>query len=142
MAGVNKVILIGNLGRDPEIRAMESGRKVANFSIATTEVYKDKNGERQEKTEWHNIVFWSPLADIVEKYVKKGSKLYIEGRLRTRTYEQDGIKKYITEIEGQTMTMLDSAGKNTEGTSSFEKPAAASVNSSVAADDDEGDLPF
>src|SRR5690606_35819663 len=110
MAGVNKVILVGNLGKDPEVRTLENGRKVANFSLATSEAYKDKSGERVERTEWHNIVFWGPIAEVIERYVKKGSKIYVEGKLRTRSYEQEGVKKYITEIDGQNMTMLDSKG--------------------------------
>lgn len=116
MAGVNKVILVGHTGKDPEIRVFENGRKVASFSLATTETYKDKNGERVEKTEWHNVNFWGPLADIIEKYVKKGSKLYVEGKIRTRSYEQDGVKKYSTDIEGQALTMLDSKPQNGQTT--------------------------
>lgn len=148
MAGVNKVILVGNLGKDPEIRALENGRKVANFSLATSESYKDRNGERVERTEWHNIVFWGPVADVIERYVKKGSKLYVEGKLRTRSYEQDGVKKYITEIDGQSMTMLDSKGASESG--SYERPAftpsassASQSSSPISLDDsDDNDLPF
>lgn len=144
MAGVNKVILIGNVGKDPEVRALEGGRKVASFSLATTEAYKDKNGERVEKTEWHNINFWGPITEVIEKYVKKGSKLYIEGKLRTRSYEQDGVKKYATDIEGQTMTMLDSAGKSNEGYAPQQKSGSANPSPApaLAADEDDGDLPF
>ncbi len=149
MAGVNKVILVGNLGKDPEIRTLENGRKVANFSLATSESYKDRNGERVERTEWHNIVFWGPVADVIERYVKKGSKLYVEGKLRTRSYEQDGVKKYITEIDGQSMTMLDSKGGADSG--SYERPAsmpssmasAPMSSSPISLDDsDDNDLPF
>jgi len=145
MAGVNKVILVGNLGKDPEVRTMESGKKVANFPLATSEVYKDKNGERVEKTEWHNVFFWSPIADVIEKYVKKGSKLYIEGRLRTRSYEQEGVKKYITEIEGREMTFLDTASKNnSENTDNTERLSSAPVATPAVAleEDDSNDLPF
>jgi single-strand DNA-binding protein len=151
MAGVNKVILVGNLGKDPEIRAFENGRKVASFSLATTEVYKDRNGERVEKTEWHNVNFWGPLADVIEKYVRKGSKLYVEGKLRTRSYEQDGVKKYTTDIEGQTMTMLDSArngesngaGNSFSGGSSARPAGSAAPTPAPFADDsEENDLPF
>ena len=107
MAGVNKVILIGNLGRDPEVRHLESGASVASFSIATTESYKDRNtGERRDVTEWHNIVLWRGLADIAEKYLKKGSTVYIEGKLRTRSWEKDGVTRYTTEVVGDQMTML------------------------------------
>ncbi len=115
MAGsVNKVILIGNLGKDPEIRTFGNGGKVANFSIATSETWKDKQGQRQEKTEWHNIaVFNEGLVGVIERYVKKGSKLYIEGKLQTRKWQdRDGNDKYTTEVVLQgyngVLTMLDS----------------------------------
>ncbi len=118
MAGsVNKVILVGNLGRDPEIRFTQSGQKIANMSVATSEQWRDKQtGERREKTEWHRVVvFDERLADIVEKYVKKGSKVYLEGSLQTRKWTgNDGIEKYTTEVVLQrlsgVLTMLDSAG--------------------------------
>lgn len=120
MAGsVNKVILVGNVGKDPEIRTFGNGGKVANFSIATSENWKDKQGQRQEKTEWHNIaVFNDGLVGVIERYVKKGSKLYIEGKLQTRKWQdRDGNDKYTTEIVlqgyGGTLTMLDSA--NSQG---------------------------
>lgn len=103
---VNKVILIGNVGRDPETRYLEGGAAVTNFSLATSEVYKNKNGEKITNTEWHNIVLWRGLAEIAEKYVKKGSQLYIEGRIRTRSYEKDGTTRYMTEIVGDILQML------------------------------------
>ena len=87
MAGVNKVILVGNLGKDPEVRHLEGGAAVANFPLATTETYKDKNGNRNEQTEWHNIVVWRGLAEVAEKYLKKGMTIYIEGKLRTRSWD-------------------------------------------------------
>ena len=106
--GVNKVILVGNVGQDPEFRVMPNGNGVCNLSIATSETWKDKNtGDQQEKTEWHRVVFFNRLAEIVEQYVKKGSKLYVEGRLQTRSYENDGQKHYSTEIVGSEMQMLD-----------------------------------
>jgi single-strand DNA-binding protein len=108
MAGVNKVILIGNLGRDPEITTFENGVKKAAFPLATTESYKNKEGAKVDQTEWHNIVLWRGLAEIAEKYLRKGSQIYLEGKIRTRNYEQDGIKKYFTEIFGDNMTMLGS----------------------------------
>ena len=109
--GVNKVILVGNVGNDPEVRYMPNGNAVANVSLATSETWKDKNtGDQQEKTEWHRVVFFNRLAEIVEQYVKKGSKLYIEGRLQTRSWEQDGVKRYTTEIVSNEMQMLDSRG--------------------------------
>ncbi len=107
MAGVNKAILIGHLGKDPEVRNLESGVTVANFSMATTESYKDKTtGERKEITEWHNIVLWRGLADIAAKYLHKGDMVYIEGRIRTRSWEKDNVKHYITEVQADNMTML------------------------------------
>jgi len=117
MAGsVNKVILVGNLGRDPEVRETQAGKKIVNFSVATSESWKDKNtGERREKTEWHRVViFGDGLGRIAEQYLRKGSKVYIEGALQTSEYEKDGIKRYSTEVVLQgfncTMTMLDTKG--------------------------------
>ncbi|MBX9853573.1 MAG: single-stranded DNA-binding protein [Cytophagaceae bacterium] len=142
MAGINKVILVGNLGKDPEIRTMESGRKVANFSLATTESYKDKNGERVDQTEWHNIVFWGPIAEVIEKYLKKGSQIYVEGKIRTRSYEdKEGNKKYITEILGDKMTMLGGGSKSSESTPNTNGKSAQPVGQTFAADQDD-DLPF
>ena len=115
MAGVNKVILVGNLGKDPEVRHLENGASVANFSIATSETYKDKNGERQTQTEWHNIVLWRGLAEIAEKYLRKGNQVYIEGKLRTRSWDdKDGVTRYTTEVVGDQMTMLGSKSDNTQ----------------------------
>ena len=115
--GVNKVILVGNAGNDPEFRVMPNGNGVANVSLATSETWKDKStGDQQEKTEWHRVIFFNRLAEIVEQYIKKGSKLYIEGRLQTRSWEQDGVKRYTTEIVASEMQMLDSRGG---GDSSF-----------------------
>ena len=109
--GINKVILVGNVGQDPETRYMPNGGAVTNLSIATSETWKDKNsGEQQERTEWHRVVFYQRLAEIVAEYVKKGSKLYVEGSLRTRSWEQDGVKRYATEIIADQMQMLDGRG--------------------------------
>ena len=111
--GVNKVILVGNVGNDPEVRYMPNGNAVANISVATSDSWKDKStGEQQDRTEWHRVVFFNRLAEIVEQYVKKGSKLYIEGRLQTRSWEQDGVKRYSTEIVSNEMQMLDSRGSS------------------------------
>ena len=119
MASVNKVILVGNLGRDPEVRYMPNGEAVANFSIATTENWKDKSGVKQEKTEWHNIVMYRRLAEIAGEYLKKGRPVYIEGRLQTRKWEKDGVTRYSTEIIGDQMQMLgsksDSGGASYDG---------------------------
>ena len=108
MASVNKVILVGNLGKDPEVRFMPNGEAVCNFSIATTENWKDKSGVKQEKTEWHNIVMYRKLAEIAGEYLKKGRPVYIEGRLQTRKWEKDGVTRYSTEIIGDNMQMLGS----------------------------------
>ena len=105
---INKVMLIGNLGSDPELRFTTSGVQVANFSLATTESWTDKNGERQERAEWHRIVLWRRLAEVAGQYLKKGSKIYIEGKLQTRSWEdQNGQKRYTTEVVANSMEMLD-----------------------------------
>lgn len=117
MASVNKVILVGNLGRDPEVRYMPNGEAVANFSIATTENWKDKSGVKQEKTEWHNIVMYRRLAEIAGEYLKKGRPVYIEGRLQTRKWEKDGVTRYTTEIIGDQMQMLGSREGGSGGAS-------------------------
>lgn len=104
---INKVILVGNVGKDPDVRYLDSGVAVANFPFATSETYKNKNGEKVTTTEWHNIVLWRGLAEVVEKYVKKGSQLYLEGKIRTRSWDdRDGNKRYTTEIVADTMQML------------------------------------
>lgn len=105
---VNKVILVGNVGKDPEVRHMDNGVSVANFSLATTESYKNKAGEKVVTTEWHRLVLWRGLAEIAEKYVKKGSQIYVEGKLKTRDYDKDGQKHYTTEIFVDVMQMLGS----------------------------------
>jgi len=128
MAGsINKVILIGNLGKDPEVRHLESGVAVCNFSIATGETYKDKNsGEKVTHTEWHNIVLWRGLAEVAEKYLKKGAKIYIEGKLRTRSWQdQEGNTRYTTEILGDNMTMLGKVGETNTMQSPPPQQAAA-----------------
>ena len=107
MAGVNKVILVGNLGKDPEVKYLDSGVAVANFSLATTENYKNKEGEKVSQTEWHNIVLWRGLAEVAEKYLKKGANVYVEGKIKTRKWEdKDGNTRYNTEILADNMTML------------------------------------
>lgn len=107
MAGVNKVILLGNLGKDPEVKTTENGTKMARFSLATSETYKDRDGNRQEKTEWHNIVVWRQLAEIAEKYLTKGKTIYLEGKLTTRQWEdKNKEKRYTTEIVADTFTMI------------------------------------
>ena len=134
--GVNKVILVGNLGNDPEVRYTPSGTAIANISVATSDSWKDKNtGERQERTEWHRVVFFSRLAEIVEQYLKKGSKVYVEGRLQTNSWEKDGVKRYTTDIIASEMRMLDSRGEAAAAGGSFEQrqPAPAGGNQQGAA---------
>lgn len=140
MASVNKVILIGNLGADPELRYTPSGAAVANFNMATTEKWKDKDGQSQERTEWHRIILWSRQAEIAKEYLRKGSSVYIEGRIQNRSYEdKDGVKKYISEIVGQRMQFLGGrgGGQAAEGGSS-EPPPEPPGN----LDKEDDDLPF
>ena len=135
MSGVNKVILLGNLGKDPEVRRLDDGRGVANFSLATSETYKNKSGDKVTNTEWHNIVLWSPLADIAENYLKKGSQVYIEGKISNRSYEdKDGVKKYISEVVGREITLL---GRPPEQQENAQNNPSENTNNS-----DEDDLPF
>lgn len=108
MRGVNKVIIVGHCGRDPEARNMPDGRPVCNFSVATTEQWKNKAGGKEERTEWHNIVAFGPLADICAEYVRKGGQVYIEGKLSTRKWEKDGVTRYSTEIIASEMQLLGS----------------------------------
>ena len=136
MSGVNKVILLGNLGKDPEVRRLDDGRGVANFSLATSETYKNKAGEKVTNTEWHNIVLWSPLADIAENYLKKGSQVYIEGKISNRSYEdKDGVKKYISEVVGREITLL---GRAPEPQNSNPEPQEDELEKKSKEDD----LPF
>jgi single-strand DNA-binding protein len=150
MASVNKVILVGNLGADPELRYTNTGTAVANFRIATNEQWTDKNGEKQERVEWHQIVAWSKLGEICGKYLKKGRSVYIEGRLQTRSWEdQQGNKRYTTEVVAQTMQMLgrpgegaDSAdGGNTQWESRSGGPPMDEMPVAAAGASDD-DLPF
>lgn len=150
--GVNKVILIGNLGRDPEVRYMPSGGAVANVTLATSESWKDRQtGEMQERTEWHNVVFFNRLAEIAGEYLRKGSKIYVEGSLRTRKWQgKDGQDRYTTEIVASEMQMLDSRGGGGGGSSSA--PARSqrqeqddyepSRPSSQGVEDFDDDIPF
>lgn len=113
MRGVNKVMLIGNLGKDPEVQLLEGNIAVAKFPLATTETFKDRSGRLISQTEWHTVVLWRGLADLAQKFLHKSSLVYIEGRLRTRSWEdKDGVKKYITEVVGENLIMLD---KKTDG---------------------------
>lgn len=140
MSGVNKVIIIGHLGRDPEMKYTPSGVPVANFSIATSETWKDKNtGEKQEKTEWHRIVAWNRLAEICGEYLKKGSQVYLEGKLQTRSWDKDGETRYATEIVAQSMQMLGSKAGGGEKTARQEKPKEEDSFDAGRFDDD---IPF
>ena len=142
---VNKVILLGNLGKDPIINKTKDGKSIASFSIATSESRKDKDGNKQEKTEWHNIVIFGKLAEIVEKYVKKGSKVYLEGKISYETYEKEGEKKYTTKIIADTMTMLSSANgseSKESSTQSTQSTNEASNEATIPAPTDEENLPF
>ena len=136
---VNKVILIGNVGADPDVKYLEGGVAVARFSLATSEVYNNKNGERVTQTEWHNIVLWRNLAQIAEKYVRKGMMLYIEGRIRTRSWDdQNGVKRYTTEIYGDNFQMLSRKQDNGEKPQDTSMPQAPDLGGN----DDSDDLPF
>ncbi len=139
---VNKVILIGNLGKDPELRYAPSGSAVASFSLATSEQWKDQEGNPQERTSWHNIVVWGKLAEIAAEYLKKGRKVYIEGRLQYRDYEgKDGNKRYVTEIVANDLVMLGSRQDGGEQGGSFTKEdSSSSAPPSVSEEKD--DLPF
>ena len=130
MAYLNSVQLIGTVGNDPEVRAIQGGSKVATFRLATTERFKDREGNRQEQTEWHSIVSWNGKADFVEKYVKKGANLFISGRLKTRQWvDKDGNKRYSTEVAAENIQMLDKRGNN-------------NIASALSTDDGNDDLPF
>tara|TARA_R110002110_G_scaffold415719_2_gene654224 strand:- start:2507 stop:2980 length:474 start_codon:yes stop_codon:yes gene_type:complete len=133
--GINKVIIVGNLGNDPEMRYMPSGGAVTNVSVATSESWKDKQtGETKERTEWHRVVFYNRLAEIAGEYLRKGSKIYIEGSLRTRKWQdQSGADRYSTEIIGAEMQMLDSRGGDAQGGFSPSAPRANSAPASKAA---------
>jgi single-strand DNA-binding protein len=161
MASVNKVILIGNLGRDPETRYMPDGGAITNISVATTDVWKDKNGEKQEKTEWHRVAFFGKLAEIAGEYLKKGSQVYVEGRLQTRKWQdKEGVDKYTTEVVADRMQMLGSrqgmgggAGAGPERSGGEEREGSGGGGGARAAakpaakaggkfDDFEDDIPF
>lgn len=140
MAGINKVILVGNLGKDPEVRTLENGSKVANFTLATSESYKNREGQRVTQTEWHNIVLWRGLAEIAERYLSKGNQVYIEGKIKTRTWDdKDGNKRYTTEILGDNLTML--GGRRDMDDDAGQAPVKESA-SEPNADDEKDDLPF
>lgn len=148
MASVNKVIVVGNLGRDPEMRYTPSGDAVANLAIATTEKYKDKSGQVQEHTEWHRVSFFGKTAEVCAEYLQKGSQIYVEGSLRTRKYtDKDGVEKYTTEIRGDRMQMLGGKPQGGgESTQRQQQPAqrqqAQRPSGGNGFDDMEDDIPF
>lgn len=136
MRGVNKVILVGNLGNDPDVRHLPDGGTVTNISVATSESWKDKNtGQQNERTEWHRVVFFRRLAEIAGEHLRKGSKVYIEGKLRTRQWEKEGQKHYSTEIVADEMQMLDSRGESTGGYDHANAGGSASHSSGGYEDD-------
>jgi single-strand DNA-binding protein len=139
--GVNKVILIGNVGKDPDIKRLDNGTVIAKFPLATSEAYKNRDNEKVTSTEWHNIVFFQAPAEIVEKYVKKGDALYVEGRIRTRSWDdKDGNKKYMTEIIGNNIQMLGGGGKSDSQSASQVQESTGAPQENIP---DEGDdLPF
>ncbi len=140
--GVNKVILIGNLGRDPEVQNFENGVKKAAFTLATTETYKGKDGEKTTHTEWHNIVLWRGLADVAERFLKKGNTIYVEGRIRKREYEdKEGQKKFIYEILGDSIQMLGGGPRRDESNGSSPAHETPKEETSMAPMP-EDDLPF
>ena len=142
--GVNKVIIVGNLGNDPETRFSQSGSAMTNITVATSESWKDKQtGQQQERTEWHKVVFFNRLAEIAGEYLKKGSKVYIEGSLRTRKWQdKDGVDKYTTEIVAREMQMLDSKGDSSQSRPSSPQPVAPVAAQAVQQEPLEDDIPF
>ena len=141
MAGINKAILIGNLGRDPEVRYTADGRAVANFSIATSERWKDKNsGEMQERTEWHRIVAWGKLGEICGEYLSKGRQVYVEGKLQTRSWEKDGITRYTTEIIASDVQFI--GARDTADTYRPPEDASAYKGPEPPTTDKDDDIPF
>ena len=156
---INKVILVGNVGKDPEIRHLQGGASVATITLATSERYKDRNGESREQTEWHTVVAWRQLADLAENYIRKGSQIYVEGRIRSRSWDdQNGQKRYVTEIQADTIQLLGRRSDNPGAApSSYGQPQPAQthtqpqqqpqqttpmVNPADLTDDGTDDLPF
>lgn len=143
MAGVNKVILVGNLGRDPELSQTQSMKSVCRLNVATSRKWTNKQtGETQEETEWHRVSVWGPQADSCSRYLSKGSSVYVEGRLRTSSYEQDGVKKYSTEIVAESVQFLRGSESNGGGQPSAQKPASPKPSTAAAPALDDDDIPF
>lgn len=143
MSGVNKVFLLGRLGKDPDIKTFEGGGKIAQFSIATSETYKDKTtGEKKEITDWHNIKAAGPVVDIIEKYLKKGSQVHIEGKNRTRSWEKDGQTRYLTEVIVTGLTLVGGGGGNSAPASPDDQPASEPAYAGEGAPVASDDVPF
>ena len=143
MRGVNRVVLIGNLGKDPDMQFLEGNIGVAKFSLATTETYKDRSGKLISQTEWHTVVLWRGLAELAQKYLHKGSLVYIEGRLKTRSWEdKDGNKKFATEVVGDNLIMLDKRNDGSQGSHGVEGFEAPDNDSDIPTDDGSERLPF
>ena len=141
MAGVNKVILLGNLGADPEVKTLESGKKVANFNLATSETYKNKSGEKVTNTTWHSVVLWGPLAEIAERYLTKGGQVYIEGKIATRSYDdKDGNKRYVTEVIGNNINLIGGRAEHGQDKIETNHPDVARRDGQGTPEED--DLPF
>lgn len=143
MAGINKVILVGNLGKDPDVRSLEGGAKVASFSLATTESFKNKEGQRVDQTEWHNIVMWRGQAELAEKFLKKGMQIYLEGKIRSRSWDdKEGNKRYTTEIIADSFIMLGAKRNDAQGgfNNNYTVETNTNVVTPVPGPDD--DLPF
>jgi single-strand DNA-binding protein len=141
MASLNKVMLIGNLGRDPEVRTLENGTKVAKVSLATTERYKDRNGNPQDQTEWHNLEIWGELAKIAEQYLRKGKQIYVEGKIKTDSWEDNGVKKSRTVIRVSSFTMLGGNTEASDGAQRQENNAGKKPEDFISASSVD-DLPF
>jgi len=143
MRGVNKVMLIGNLGKDPDVQQLEGNIAVAKFPLATTETYKDRTGKLVAQTEWHTVVLWRGLAELAQKYLHKGSLIYVEGKLRTRSWEdKEGHKKYATEIVGDNLIMLDKRVDSVSGSNAFGEGLEGFGDGSTNLPDSEESLPF
>ena len=145
---LNKVLLIGNVGKDPEIRHLQGGASVATITLATSERYRDRNGESRELTEWHTIIAWRQLADLAENYIRKGSQIYVEGKIRSRSWDdQNGQKRYVTEIQADTIQLLGRRGDNPASQPAPQQaqphqPTTPIVNPADLTDDGPDDLPF
>lgn len=149
---LNRVTILGNLGQDPELRSTATGKSVCNLNVATTESYKDNSGDWKDVTDWHRVVMWDRLADIAAQYLKKGDKVYLEGKIKTRSYEQDGITKYITEIVANNMIMMGGGGGKQQSSDNYNSPKTQSSqdnmsnyesnNDNATEEFDDEDVPF